>query len=119
MRMCATALGLALSVYAMATFAGPVATQAEACSLVTKAFEKRIRPPKKSDEYYCQPYRVSKEYFVFSLRSRYPAPPGTGHDWVGSDLIDYLAVRRKDGEVLMWDFPNDEPGPVLSKKNWP
>jgi hypothetical protein len=43
-------------------------------------------------------------YFVFALRSNYPAPPGASPNWVGSSLVGWFAVSRSTGTVFNWDI---------------
>lgn len=54
-----------------------------------------------------------KSYYVFGLRSNYPAPKGARGEWVGSALVGWFAVRISDGQVRDWDMANLKLGAVL------
>jgi hypothetical protein len=53
------------------------------------------------------------EYYVFGVRSNYPAPRGAGKDWVGSGLVGWYAVRISNGELRDWDMANLKLGAIL------
>ena len=38
-------------------------------------------------------------------------------DWVGSSLVGYYGVRKKDGAVLEWNVIDDTPGALLKERN--
>lgn len=63
-----------------------------------------------ADEYRCEDgtAAAAKGYYVFSLRSNYPAPKGAGPEWVGSSL-----VGMPDGQVRDWDMANFRLGAVI------
>lgn len=94
--------------------AGQVASEAEACAMLTEAVPAQRQRPNAPADYYCELDSVSSRYYVFAFRSRHPEPPGAGPNWVGSNLFGWFAVRRLDGAVLEWDIANLRPGAVLS-----
>jgi len=94
--------------------AGRVASEAEACAVLTKTVPEHVQLRNASNDYYCELRNVSRRYYVFVFRSRHPEPPGAGPDWVGSNLVGWFAVRRIDGAALEWDMAKDSPGAVFS-----
>ena len=67
-----------------------------------------------ADEYRCEDAALGpNEYYVFGVRSNYPAPRGTGKDWVGSGLVGWYAVRISNGELRDWDMANLKLGAIL------
>jgi len=93
--------------------ADPVTSQADACKILTNAAERIVRAPKHPDEFFCQSHASLAEYYVFSLRSRSPTPPGAGPDWVGSNLVGWFGVRRRDGAVMEWDIADEVAARIL------
>ena len=109
----ALAIAAAISLPCIAN-AGGIASEAEACAVLTSAVPKHVQLRNAPTDYYCEPRNVSRRYYVFAFRSRHPEPPGAGPEWVGSNLVGWFAVRRNDGVAIEWDMAKDGPGVVLS-----
>jgi hypothetical protein len=107
----ATTVAISLPSVAMA---GRVASESEACAVLTRAVTEHVLLRNSSNDYYCELHSVSRRYYVFAFRSRHPEPHGAGHEWVGSNLVGWFAVRRSDGAALVWDMAKDGPGIVFS-----
>ena len=87
--------------------------QDKACEHAIRSVKKFVAPAKHKDEYYCSLHAQSAGYFVFRMNARYPAPPDSGPDWVGSNLMGYVAVSRNNGKVYNWDIGNERVGEEL------
>jgi len=94
------------------TRAERVDSEGHACARLLEAAPETRFAPKKSSEYYCRLNRTSSRYFIFSLHAIDPEPRAAA---VGSDFIDWFAVRRDDGVVLRWDAAKGAPGEALPK----
>jgi len=82
----------------------------DACNAVVKvALNLHLATENANGHYYCVPMSQSKEYFIFQLHYG----GGEPKDWVGSDLLDYYAVRKSDASVLEWDINNNIPGKII------
>ena len=104
-----TSAALALLSFASADAA---MSRDRACEVVTTAAERHARANKPS-QYYCEPHTTSASYYVFAVRSSNP-PPAENPNWVGSSLVGWYALRRKDGAVVEWDIVDEVPGRVLT-----
>ena len=80
-------------------------TSTSACGRLKAAVAHKESPRHGPSEYRCDlaPNEGQGRYFVFALRSKYPAPPGAGQNWVGSSLVGWFAVSRSAGTVFNWD----------------
>lgn len=82
-------------------------TMQAACERVRLVVSKQLSADHGADEYRCEgEAQGPKGYYVFALRSNYPAPKGAGPGWVGSALVGWYAVRASDGQVRDWDVAN-------------
>jgi len=80
-------------------------SSASACSRLKAAVAQRQSPRHGINEYRCEleTDEGNGRYFVFALRSNYPASPGASPNWVGSSLVGWFAVSRSTGTVFNWD----------------
>jgi len=80
-------------------------SSASACSRLKAAVAQRQSPRHGINEYRCEleADEGNGRYFVFALRSNYPAPPGASPNWVGSSLVGWFAVSRSTGALFNWD----------------
>ena len=80
-------------------------SSASACSLLKAAVAQRQSPRHGINEYRCEleADEGNGRYFVFALRSSYPALPGASLNWVGSSLVGWFAVSRSTGALFNWD----------------
>lgn len=121
MRNRSVALGiLALLVAALASpspagvASNAVQTRKAACDHLRLAISKQLNASHGIDEYRCDDTEAGLAgYYVFAIRSNYPAPKGAGPDWVGSALVGWYAVRQSDGQVRDWDVANQSIGAVI------
>lgn len=85
-----------------------------ACDHLRTVISRQLGAKHGDDEYRCEDAQMGpKGYYVFSLRSDYPAPKGAGPDWVGSGLVGWYAVRESDGQVRDWNIANFTLGAVI------
>jgi hypothetical protein len=57
-----------------------------------------------ANEYRCEiDESGDRKYFIVRVKSRCPAPADAGPDWVGSSLVGYYGVRKRDGAVVDWN----------------
>lgn len=85
-----------------------------ACDHLRTVIGKQLGAKHGDDEYRCEEAQMGPNgYYVFSLRSNYPAPKGAGPDWVGSGLVGWYAVRESDGQVRDWNIANFTLGRVI------
>lgn len=86
-----------------------------ACNHLRAVVAKQLGANHGAEEYRCEDGTTASVngYYVFSLRSNYPAPKGAGTDWVGSGLVGWYAVRDSDGQVRDWDVANLRLGTVI------
>lgn len=85
-------------------------SEKEACSsLITVAIKRHLAIENPAGAYYCAHYFESKKYFGFQLHYFGGKPA----DWVGSDLVGYYAVLKKNNTVLEWDFIKNLPGAFI------
>jgi hypothetical protein len=84
----------------------------QACNHLKVVVADQRSPSHGPAEYRCDldPTEGSGHYYVFALRSNFPAPPGSGPDWVGSALVDWFAVSKNSGEVFEWDVGAEASG---------
>ena len=95
-------------------WADPVASASGACGSVKAALGQGTRCP---DEYRCEVDETDdQKYFVVRIKSRCPAPRDAGPDWVGSSLVGYYGVRKRDGMVVAWNEAEGIAGPELPAK---
>ena len=104
------AIALAFPVFAVAR---PIASETEACAVLTEAVPPHAQLRNAPADYYCELDNSSSRYYVFAFRSRHPEPPGAGPNWVGSNLVGWFAVRRRDGAVFEWDITNLRPATLF------
>ena len=80
-------------------------SSSSACGLLKAAVAQSQSPRHGINEYRCEleADEGNGRYFVFALRTNYPAPPGAGPNWVGSSLVGWFAVSRSTGMVFNWD----------------
>lgn len=91
-----------------------VPTRKAACDYLRLAISKRLKASHGIDEYRCDATEARPAgYYVFAIRSNYPAPNGAGPDWVGSALVGWYAVRQSDGQVRDWDVANQRIGAAI------
>lgn len=76
-----------------------------ACERLRRAIATQRSAPHGLREYRCDfdHGEGAGRYYVFALRSNFPAPPGAKPDWVGSALVGWFAVSRESGEIDEWD----------------
>jgi hypothetical protein len=86
-----------------------------ACDQLRGVVSKQLSASHGPGEYRCDEDKPGAldGYYVFALRSNYPAPKGAGPDWVGSGLVGWYAVRISDGQVRDWDVANLRLGAVI------
>jgi hypothetical protein len=89
-------------------------TMQSACGRLRTVISKRLGASHGPDQYRCEDAATGVNgYYVFALRSNYPAPKGAAPDWVGSGLVGWYAVRVTDGQVQDWDVANLKPGAII------
>lgn len=85
-----------------------------ACDALRLLISKQLHASRGLDEYRCDDTQPGPPgFYVFALRSNYPAPEGAPPNWVGSALIGWYAVRKTDGQVRDWDLGNEKLGNVI------
>jgi hypothetical protein len=89
-------------------------TMQSACDRLRADISKQLGASHGADEYRCEDAAKGPNgYYVFALRSNYPAPRGAESNWVGSGLVGWYAVRVSDGQVRDWDVANLKLGAVI------
>lgn len=85
----------------------------QACSRLVATAEHRHLAAfeKPAGHYHCVSQAETGRPHV--LRLHYAG--GESADWVGSTMVGYFAVRKKDGAVLEWDFAADRPGKLIRR----
>jgi hypothetical protein len=86
-----------------------------ACDRLRGVISKQLHPEHGAAEYRCDEAMtdLAAGYYVFALRSNYPAPEGAGAGWAGSSLVGWYAIRISDGKVLDWNVATLELGRVI------
>jgi hypothetical protein len=108
-------LGFAVAFCISAQANGHILSSSQACERLKVVIAKNYSAPRGSAEYRCN-YDSSAgavHYYVFALRSNFPAPLGAGPKWVGSALVGWYAVSKTDGTVFNWDIANFKVGSMV------
>jgi len=86
----------------------------QACNRVVRALTKSLAATGNTHGYQCSLHRESASYFVFRLTANIPMQDGGDKNWVGSNLMGYFAVNRKNGRVYYWDIAEERLGLALT-----
>jgi hypothetical protein len=101
-------------------WAAPMDSALSACGSVKDALGPETRCP---NEYRCEvddsDDSDDRKYFVVRIKSRCPAPPDAGPDWVGSSLVGTYGVRKRDGVVVEWNEADRVAGRPLTVETTP
>ncbi|MDR3414588.1 MAG: hypothetical protein P4L83_00245 [Nevskia sp.] len=107
----------ALLLCATASAGGHGLTSEQGCNRLKAVIARQRSAPHGAAEYRCDldPTEGASRYYVFALRSNFPAPPGAGPDWVGSALVDWFAVSKSSGEISEWDVGEEAIGKKVGR----
>jgi hypothetical protein len=87
------------------TIARTVSSEHQACEILQHAaVEYRLTRTDLTGRYYCDPLPSRAAYYVLGLRYR-----TTPDELVGSNLIGWYAVAKRDGAVFAWDINYELP----------
>lgn len=86
-----------------------------ACRLLLKAAVlNHLAIEKNPGEYFCGVATEMGEYFVIDLHRTDELVP---KDWVGSSLVGYYGVDKKDGVIVEWDVIGEAPGNPINTRS--
>lgn len=107
--------GLMACLCASVDAAGHKLSSSDACDRLRHAIATLHSAPHGSREYRCDldPGEGAGHFYVFALRSNFPAPPGSDPNWTGSALVGWFAVSRESGEVYEWDVGEESKGRII------
>ena len=112
------AFGLMACVCAIVSAAGHKLSRDDACNRLKRIVATEQSAPHGQAEYRCEPdaEEGAGRYYVFALRSNFPAPRNAGRGLVGSALVGWYAVSSESGEIYEWDVGEEVVGRRLSPK---
>jgi hypothetical protein len=88
-----------------------VASEQAACeALKRRAVEFCLSRTDLTGRYFCDPLPEDPSYYNVGLR--YEVKPD---ELVGSNLIDWYAVRKSDGEIFVRDVADDHLSPLVAR----
>jgi hypothetical protein len=88
--------------------AGSASSEAVACALLKRAaVTYHLSRHNLAGRYYCDALPERDEYYVLGLRYQVRED-----ELVGSNLIGWFAIRKRDGLLMDWDINEDIPRPL-------
>ena len=106
----ASFVAISLLAASIGAFGGqPPLTEASACRILRSVAEREhLALPAHSGEYECDLHASDKQHYVFGLRLL----PVSKTSEVGSTLVGWYAVRKKDAAVIQWNIADERPTKV-------